>query len=127
MHATKVKLGRAAAKGPGMSTVLYFLVWALAIAAMMRFGCGAHVMGHGGHRSRRPDLPGDEARPQPDKAIDPVCGMTVETKAARTSVHGGRVLYFCSNACREKFEASPASYPDRGGASAPSSEHGHAC
>jgi hypothetical protein len=32
-----------------LSSVLYFLVWALAFFVMMRFGCGSHVMGHGHH------------------------------------------------------------------------------
>ena len=31
-----------------MQTLVYFLVWGAFIFFMMRFGCGAHVMG--GHR-----------------------------------------------------------------------------
>ena len=30
-----------------MSALSYFLIWAVIIFLMMRFGCGAHVMGHG--------------------------------------------------------------------------------
>jgi uncharacterized membrane protein YraQ (UPF0718 family)/YHS domain-containing protein len=42
-------------------------------------------------------------------AIDPVCGMQVETaNAAARSEHEGHVLYFCSDHCRERFEAQPA-------------------
>ena len=114
-------------EGPGTSTVLYFLVWALAIAAMMRFGCGAHVMGHGRHRTHQPESRGDEAKPQPEHDVDPVCGKTVETNAAKASVHASRVYYFCSNACREKFESAPASYLDRRSALGLPTEHGHAC
>ena len=32
-----------------MSSIVYFLLWAGLIFLMMRFGCGAHVMGHRGH------------------------------------------------------------------------------
>lgn len=30
-----------------MQTRMYFLIWGAFIFVMMRFGCGAHVMGHG--------------------------------------------------------------------------------
>ena len=34
-----------------MPTWLYFLLWGAFFFMMMRFGCGAHIMGHGhGHR-----------------------------------------------------------------------------
>ena len=34
-----------------MSTLVYFLIWGGFFFVMMRFGCGAHIMGHGkGHR-----------------------------------------------------------------------------
>ena len=34
-----------------MPTYLYFLLWGAFFFMMMRFGCGAHIMGHGhGHR-----------------------------------------------------------------------------
>ena len=43
--------------------------------------------------------------------IDPVCGMTVDPeKAAGSSRVGGRVYYFCSIACKKKFNADPAAY-----------------
>ena len=32
-----------------MPTYLYFLLWGAFFLVMMRFGCGAHIMGHG-HR-----------------------------------------------------------------------------
>ncbi len=89
-----------------MSGILYFALWAALIFVMMRFGCGAHVMGHGGHR-RRHDTHGQIP---PVKATDPVCGMTVETATAKSSARSGHVYYFCSQTCREKFEASPGTY-----------------
>ncbi len=42
-------------------TILYFLIWGLLIFMMMRFGCGAHVMGHGHHRHRDGDSASDRA------------------------------------------------------------------
>ncbi len=39
-------------------------------------------------------------------AIDPVCGMQVEVaQAPARSEHDGRLVYFCSERCRERFEA----------------------
>lgn len=43
--------------------------------------------------------------------IDPVCKMTIqEEDAASTSTHGEFVYYFCSKACKEKFEKNPDSF-----------------
>jgi Cu+-exporting ATPase len=45
------------------------------------------------------------------KAIDPVCGMSVQIGGAKHQVeHGGRTWYFCGARCREKFLADPAAY-----------------
>ena len=45
------------------------------------------------------------------KAIDPVCGMTVDTeKAAATYEHAGKTYYFCCAHCREKFRGAPEKY-----------------
>jgi Cu+-exporting ATPase len=42
---------------------------------------------------------------------DPVCGMTVEpAKAAATSAYQGQTYYFCSAACKAKFDANPSQY-----------------
>jgi xanthine dehydrogenase accessory factor len=39
-------------------------------------------------------------------AVDPVCGMLVKVSTARQrSMHDGRTYYFCSAACRSRFEA----------------------
>jgi xanthine dehydrogenase accessory factor len=48
---------------------------------------------------------GDAASGQ---AIDPICGMTVETAGARhTAEAGGRTWYFCGEGCRGRFLAAP--------------------
>lgn len=42
---------------------------------------------------------------------DPVCGMTVEESAAKAwADHEGKRYYFCSDACREEFQAHPDQY-----------------
>lgn len=111
-----------------LQTILYFLVWAGVIFLMMRFGCGAHVMGHGHHHDRsssgnRTDGASKRWLP-PEQTVDPVCGMTVQTKNAKSAVHEGHIYYFCSEDCRAKFEAAPASYLK--GAAAPNEmEHSH--
>ena len=102
-----------------MEALFYFAIWAGLIFVMMRFGCGAHVMGHG-HGNGGGHTSGDRARRQelrwiaPAKAVDPVCGKNVATHEAKPSVFDGDVYYFCSRECREVFEAAPDIYV-RGG------------
>ena len=95
-----------------MDALIYFVVWAVIIFFMMRVCCGAHILGHGRHE-RSEDPPGARdgraARrwvPR-ERDVDPVCGETVRTEAAKPSVHDGTVYYFCSRECREAFEAAP--------------------
>jgi len=42
------------------------------------------------------------------KAIDPICGMTVDTTTALHAERDGETFYFCSEQCREKFLSTPA-------------------
>jgi len=50
-----------------------------------------------------------------DRAIDPVCGMTVDPHTAQhRHLHGGRTYYFCSAGCRTKFAGDPEKYLDKG-------------
>lgn len=100
-----------------MNALFYFLIWAVIIFLMMRFGCGSHVMGHGhgktghgdGDQDERGDAEGLRWIP-PAKDVDPVCGKTVSTDKAKPSVYDGGVYYFCSRECREIFEAAPELY-----------------
>ena len=42
---------------------------------------------------------------------DPVCGMELDAKKpAAMSTHGGVAYYFCSMACRDKFDTKPEAY-----------------
>ena len=97
-----------------MEALLYFILWAAIFFLMMRFGCGAHIMGHGhGSKASRPHARSSELRWIPsEKDRDPVCGKTVTTATDKPSVHDGIVYYFCSRECREQFEAAPHIYVD---------------
>ncbi len=115
-----------------MGTILYLLVSAGFFFLMMRFGCGAHVMGHGhahhdGQGGRTPQ--DDRALVQaPSKTqIDPVCGMTVDTATAKSSAYNGKIYYFCSSEHRNAFEAAPVRYVDalRNAVPQPLKEHVH--
>ena len=45
------------------------------------------------------------------KAVDPVCGMTVDpATTAHHAAHAGNDYHFCSAGCRTKFIADPARY-----------------
>jgi YHS domain-containing protein len=115
-----------------MGSLVYFLIWGAAIFLMMRFGCGAHIMGHGhGHA----DAPSDENNASPNKrplatppenAVDPVCHMQVETAKAKSAVYGGKAYYFCSQDCRLTFEADPPVYLRPSSNSSIAQEHQHA-
>ena len=54
------------------------------------------------------------------QAIDPVCGMTVDTETAEhTSTYKGQTYYFCAPGCKKAFDQEPEHYlsgqPDQGG------------
>ena len=47
-------------------------------------------------------------------AIDPVCGMTVDTdRAEYRSFQKGDTYYFCSAGCKETFDSDPGKYMAR--------------
>lgn len=99
-----------------MEALLYLFIWGVGLFLMVRLGCGVrgHGRGHGEAPSvsasdRVPAALGDLRWLPPPTDIDPVCGRAVETATAKTSVRNGWVYYFCSNHCRETFEATTAS------------------
>jgi YHS domain-containing protein len=110
-----------------MESLLYFAFWAGFIFLMMRFGCGAHVIGHG-HGRKGPEAGDKQLRwVPPDEDTDPVCEKIVRTSGSKSSVFAGSVYYFCSRECREVFEAAPHLYVSDGGSSDSNKlEHSHA-
>lgn len=114
-----------------MEALLYFIIWAAIIVLMMRFGCGAHIMGRGHGHGQSQNEPGKSGNPQlswvpPVKDVDPVCSKTVTTDTAKSSVYAGNVYFLCSRECREVFEAAPDLYVGGGDANQQGSEHSHA-
>ena len=53
----------------------------------------------------------------PERATDPVCGMTVEVATARhTSEHDKKTYYFCCPGCKRQFDREPGKYVTRASA-----------
>ncbi len=51
------------------------------------------------------------ARNQAEALIDPVCGMAVDSQSAAASFdHKGKIYYFCSTRCLQKFREDPERY-----------------
>jgi YHS domain-containing protein len=44
------------------------------------------------------------------KHTDPVCGMQVSEETPFKSHNGTETIYFCSAACKAKFDADPKQY-----------------
>jgi Cu+-exporting ATPase len=44
------------------------------------------------------------------KTADPVCGMQIRKKEAVTTTVKGKKYFFCSEACKSKFEQSPEEF-----------------
>jgi Cu+-exporting ATPase len=45
---------------------------------------------------------------------DVVCGMQVDPgRAAGSSVYNGRTYYFCSTACKARFDANPEQFTSK--------------
>jgi YHS domain-containing protein len=116
-----------------MNSLIYFLIWGGLFFLMMRFGCGAHIMGHGHHHSDSrsdehdgPTRAGPLPAP-PDRDVDPVCHMSVETAKAKSAAYNGHVYYFCSQDCRAKFETEPLTYVTVASDTPAAKEHHHAC
>lgn len=54
------------------------------------------------------------------KAIDPVCGMEVDTETAEWKTeYKGQTYYFCAPGCQRSFEKDPERFLENG-----SGEHG---
>src|SRR5215510_10828968 len=63
---------------------------------------------HDHHEGRGPDPHGNA---EAGRAIDPVCGMSVDPHTTpHRHTHQGHPYYFCSAGCRSKFAADPARY-----------------
>jgi Cu+-exporting ATPase len=49
------------------------------------------------------------------EGTDPVCGMQIDSEDAMAEArYDGKSYYFCSEACRNKWEADPERYARKG-------------
>ena len=61
-----------------------------------------------------------------EQAIDPVCGMKVDKRAAKFTLHHQATdYYFCCRSCQDKFAADPERYLKAGGAREAKHRHMH--
>ena len=57
-------------------------------------------------------------------AIDPVCGMTVDTATAKhKSEYQGQTYYFCAPGCKRAFDTNPEQYINADGTQDASPSH----
>jgi YHS domain-containing protein len=110
--------------------VYFFPAWCALNLLMTLFSCGAYV-GHGYRHQESRDR-GDSSIVgrslfwiPSEKDVDPVCGITVEMGEPELTIHEGRVYYFCSQSCRDRFEADPTSYVKHIGQIPRKLEHQH--
>lgn len=62
------------------------------------------------------DMNHDHSKDMEDSAVDPVCGMTVETaNAAAQQSYKGHDYWFCSTGCSQNFQADPERYATKVG------------
>ena len=65
---------------------------------------------HVGQTHTKPAITGGEMERR-QSAIDPVCGMSVDTAHAEyRSFQDGRTYYFCSAGCKATFDKDPGKY-----------------
>ena len=58
-------------------------------------------------------------------AIDPVCGMEVDTaSAAATSEYQGKTYYFCAPGCKKQFDRDPERFLTKDDAEKEHAGHG---
>ncbi len=96
-----------------MESIIWFLVIGGLFYFMMKYGCGAHMGGHGGHRENHEGHAGHGEGPPTvsQKVKDPVCGMEIDKDGAYAMVtRQGRQVYFCSEACHNQFNQEPEKY-----------------
>jgi YHS domain-containing protein len=110
-------------------TVVNIAIFAAGLFLMVRFGCGRHMMGHAQSHAHvgAPGGGADGPPVAPNEDVDPVCGMVVSTSSAITATFEGKTYHFCSDSCRKRFAASPATYTAKVVAPPRDAEHRHGC
>ncbi|SPC06662.1 copper transporter [Cupriavidus oxalaticus] len=97
--------------------------WHAEAMAAARDDMQAHC-GHGTANEHAPDQRDQRVSangsPMPEaSARDPVCGMTVKRDVPYQASYAGAQYFFCSSACKQRFEADPTRYVEEQSESAP--------
>jgi xanthine dehydrogenase accessory factor len=72
---------------------------------------GAIATAPAGHQTERPPASASRETTPAGEAVDPVCGMTVDTSQGGLPLeHDGTTYYFCGAGCRRTFENDPAAF-----------------
>ena len=106
---------------------IWIAVYAGLFFVMMRYGCGAHMMGHNHSRHENgEDQEGPEKRQPRGKQhktrltgptsggngtfVDPVCGMPVPRDEGYGKMYQSIPYRFCSRECLDKFDEDADRY-----------------
>ena len=74
-------------------------------------GHAMHAAAESGRETRHEHRAEGGVMEEKGTAIDPVCGMSVDTETAEyRSFHDGRAYYFCSAGCKQSFDKEPGKY-----------------
>jgi YHS domain-containing protein len=93
-----------------MESIIWFLIIGALFYFMMRFGCGAHIGGHGGGHEGHGRME-EEAPTSSSRVKDSVCRMEIDKDRAVAMIRrDGRQIYFCSENCQNKFNEEPKKY-----------------
>lgn len=65
---------------------------------------------HGNNEHTCCDIKGSQPQASMLKIKDPVCRMEVSEKTSSSTKYKGQTYYFCSNHCKDKFEANPLKF-----------------
>lgn len=110
-----------------MDSWIWIAIYAGLFFVMMRYGCGAHMMGHGhsGHDDDEDHKGHDHhyASEEQDGTamtrstgrrdgvfVDPVCGMPVPRDEGYGKMYQGIPYRFCSRECLDKFDNNAERY-----------------
>lgn len=109
-------------------TLLNVALFAGAMFLMFRFGCGRHMMGHAHSPAHAGAPAGSGGSPvAANEDVDPVCGMAVNISSAIATTFEGKTYHFCSDSCRKKFEAAPATCAAKAVVLRSDAGHRHGC
>jgi YHS domain-containing protein len=80
---------------------------------MMGFLAYSQTVDHAQMKASMQKKPAKQSEPLKEDGIDPVCKMKVAKGTTLTSTHKGKQVGFCSEYCKEHFDAKPEKYTEQ--------------